>query len=154
MTQKAKDRKYLSRRKRYDMDPPALGELHAQPLPRPPPSETQRRPAKKEMNTFGEKARSKARVNAEQAGWSTWMPKVVVEVPEPGALEAPPNQSQQAIRGTLTSSARAVLSHSRRFAAESLQEQSVHGGSTAHGSSVGKQAGGGVKKPALDPMAA
>jgi len=159
MTEKAKLRKYLSHRKRYDLDPPALGELHASAHPRPPAEQTQRRPAKKALNTYGTESRVQARRSAEDAGWSTWLPKTVVQ---PQGEPAPDSHTstQAAIRGTLTSSARAVLSHSRRFAAESLVEQSNHssthgGGSTAHGSSAGGgKASGAAKKSAPDPLAA
>lgn len=162
LTGTSKIRKHLSYRKRYDLDPPALGEMHAQPLPRPPASETQRRPAKKNMNTFGTDSLKQARREAEGAGWQTWdaAPK------EPEVVENPHSANNQAIRGTLTSSARAVLSHSRRFAADSLAEPSVahgsthggstHGGSTAHGSSAPPKNPPGQKgpRPAHDPMAA
>jgi len=139
MTEKAKMYKYLSHRKRYDMDPPPLGEYHASPMPRPPPGVTQRRPAKKVLATFGTESRAQARRDAEDAGWSTWMPKTV-EVKDPAQDQQTTNQ---AIRATLTSSARTVLSHSRRFAAESAPHESTHG--STHGSTH-------AKKPSSDPL--
>jgi len=148
MTQKARHQKYLGHRKRYDLDPPELGEIHAQPLPRPPPETTARKPAKKALNSYGTDLRVQAMRNAEDAAWSSWKPK---EDPH----EAPQNlpSSNQVIRSTLTSSARAVLSHSRRFAAESLADP--HHQSSSHGSSaasLGKSTG--AKKPPQDPLAA
>jgi len=144
MTDKARDLKYLSHRKRHNLDPPALGEIHAQPLPRPPPDVTARKPAKKALNSYGTDLRVQARRNAEDAAWSTWIPQEEpVEVAPPSALRHPPVEG---IRGTLTSSARAVLSHSRRFAVDSLavQPSSTHGSHGSHG----------AKKPSQDPMAA
>lgn len=153
MTEKARLRKYLSHRKRFDLDPPALGEFHASPMPRPPPEITGRIPARKAMNSYGTEGRAQARRNAEDAGWSTWMPQ-----PVEGKDSSPDaNASSQAIaRPTLTSSARAVLSHSRRFAAESLADGGGGGhAASTHGSSAGMgKASGSMKKCASDPTLA
>lgn len=150
LTEKHRLHKYLSHRKRHNLDPPPLGEMHCSPMPRPPPEQTQRKPAKKALNTYGTEARAQARRDAQNAAISTWTPHVEatesVQDVQPG---------RQAIRGTLTSSARAVLSHSRRFAAESVADelgQSTHGGS-AHGSVGAGKTGGSAKKSAPDPLA-
>jgi len=139
MTEKARSLKHLSHRKRHNLDPPALGEIPAQPLPRPPKDVTARKPAKKALNSYGTEQKNQARRDAEDAAWSMWLPRE--EPAHPDAAQAPAPGSQ--IRSTLTSSARAVLSHSRRFAAESLDSPAAHG-SSKHGG----------PKPAQDPMAA
>lgn len=130
MTQKAKMYKYLSRRKRYDMDPPALGEMAPTAMPRPPPEATKMPVPKKALNTFGTEGRTKARRHAEDAGWSTW-----TVYPERGDSAQDGQRDNGASRPTLTSSARAVLSLSRRYAAESLLAEQSFGGN-AHGSSM------------------
>lgn len=140
MTEKAKFRKYMSHRKRYDLDPPGFGEMHSQPIPRAPPDTTARKAPKKALNSLGTENRAQVRRNAQSAAWDTWAPEG--EHHDPVQNAGPGNQ---VIRGTLTSSARAVLSHSRRFAVESVAaETSLHGGGS-HSSS---------KPKALDPMAA
>jgi len=141
MTSKAKALKYLSHRKRYNMDPPAPGEIPPQPLPRPPPDVTARKPAKKALNSYGTEVRNQARRNAEDAAWSTWMP-----LEEHGDAAQNPPPGPAVIRGTLTSSARAVLSHSRRFATQSLAEADQ---SSAHGAPAKKG-----PRASHDPMAA
>lgn len=156
MTSKAKHRAFLGHRKRHDLDPPGIGEMHAQPMPRPPPETTARQPPKKAMNTFGNQSRMQARREAEGAGWSTWMAGVEHAQhaqSEPDLHSSVAKQQEQMIRGTLTSSARAVLSHSRRFAAESMNPSPSH---SPHGSSGGggSKGSGAAKKPAPDPMAA
>lgn len=153
MTQKAKALKYLSHRKRYNLDPPALGEIAPTNPPRAPADVTARRPAKKALNSYGTEVRVQARRNAEDAAGCMWMP---LEEHNDAAQSPPPGA--QAIRGTLTSSARAVLSHSRRFAAQSLTDESMAAHTTqssAHSpsSNAGKSFGA-AKKPAADPMAA
>jgi len=140
MTQKAKLHKYLSHRKRYDMDPPALGEKHASQMPRPPPQGML--PARKTLNTYGTEMKVQARRRSENVGQGTWM----AHAPPPPPQEEPVAENQ-AIRGTLTSSARAVLSHSRRFAVESLAQNAVQSG---HGGTHG----GGKKLVHEDPCKA
>lgn len=148
MTKKDRMLKYLSHRKRHNLDPPALGQIAPQPRPQPPPHVTA--PAKKALNSYGTEARVQARRDAEDAAWSTWIPQ---EEPTEGAQNPPANQ--QVVRSTLTSSARAVLSHSRRFAAQSLAAESEsHARSSTHGSSVSAHKSSGAKKPNQDPMAA
>lgn len=165
-TWKHRMHKQLSRRKRYDMDPPALGEMAPTQMPRPPPEATMMPPAKKvvaaqsliredplhagrhkALNVDGTASRTHHRRKAEAAGVESWM----VHAPKPERVESPP--PMQAIRGTLTSSSRAVLSLSRRYAAESIQaEQSGLGG--GHGSSVMSKASGSSKKLSSDPTLA
>jgi len=143
MTEKAKYRKYMSHRKRHDLDPPGFGEMHSQPIPRAPPDTTARKAPMKALNSIGTENRAQVRRNTQLAARDNYWPPEG-EHPDPVQNAGPGNQ---VIRGTLTSSARAVLSHSRRFAIESIAaETSAHcGGSASHSS---------TKKPALDPMAA
>lgn len=157
MTQKAKALKYLSHRKRHNLDPPPLGEIAPTNPPRAPANVTARQPAKKALNSYGTEVRMQARRNAEGAAWSTWMPLEHGDADQ----SPPPDQSPfpslrppaEAIRGTLTSSARAVLSHSRRFATQSLIDESVQSSAHSPSSNAGKSSGH-AKKPSNDPMAA
>jgi len=148
MTSKAKALKYLSHRKRYNLDPPAPGEIAPTNPPRAPADVTVRGPAKKALNSYGTEVRMQARRHAEDAAWSTWMP-----LEEHSDAAQNPPTSPQAIRGTLTSSARAVLSHSRRFAAQSLVDVSTQSSAHSPSAHAGKSSGG-AKASSNDPMAA
>lgn len=130
-TEKHRIHKHLSRRKRFDLDPPALGEMKPTQMPRPPPEATKMPQAKKNVNTYGTLARTHQMRNAEEKGVSTWMAHAP---PQQGHVDA--NQQGQVIRGTLTSSARAVLSHSRRYAYDTLAAEQGSGGSPHGGGKI------------------
>jgi len=161
MTEKARVRKMLSHRKRHGLDPPGLNEIAPQSFPTPP-ADIDKRPdvpnqvAKAGVKTWqltGEKTakpvggnlRQQARRKAEAEAGAMWLTKDKETSASAPALHSGGSgsrvgtaggaASEQVIRGTLTSSARAVLSHSRRFAASSPNESSnaSHGASTSSG---------------------
>lgn len=140
-TEKSRVRRALSKRKRHGLDPLALNEIAPQSYPEPP-ADIDKRPdlpnqvAKAGVRTWmltGEKtavptqgnSRMQARRQAEAQGGATWLTKDKESASSPALLtggngssggNAAGGGAEQVIRGTLTSSARAVLSHSRRFA--------------------------------------
>lgn len=119
MTKKAKDLKYLSHRKRYDLDPPGLNEVAPSPLPRPPPHViAKKEPAKKALNSHGTEVRIQAMQSSQHAAQQQWA-QLDIEPPPKPAKGPPP------VKGTLTSSARAVLSLSRRFAQQEIAEEAA-----------------------------
>jgi len=120
MTNKARDLKYLSHRKRYNLDPPGPGELPPTTMPCPPSECTKPKPPKKNVNTAATDSRTQERRDAENAGWSTWLVGLEHAKSEPDLRKKP-----ELNKPTMTSAARAVLSHSRRFGGLSPSQSST-----------------------------
>lgn len=154
MTAAAKLRKHNGHRKRHGLDPVPLGEIPPSSFPRPPPEVTSRAPPRKHMKTMATTSQVQDRRRAENAAWATWLADM------PHSESAPELQTaQQVIRGTLTSSARAVLAHSRRFAHASPMHASTHslpatmsGGSHGSASATGKVVSGKKTVAHQDPL--
>jgi len=155
MTSAARLRKHIGHRKRHDLDPVPLGEIPPSSFPRPPADVTNRVPPRKHMKTAATTSQLQDRRRAENAAWATWM----ADMPHSESAPVLPSH-QQVIRGTLTSSARAVLAHSRRFAAPAPNHASTQslpvstsGGSHGSAAATGKAASGKKTVTHQDPLA-